>query len=65
MSVLASRPTVHSDGVKNKEEEKKDFSLIPILCETRLQVFLAMARNLSIGTRCKKDSEGEKRAKKG
>ena len=25
----------------------------------------AMARNLFIGTRCKKDSEGEKRAKKG
>ena len=32
---------------------------------TRLQLLLAMARNLSIGTRRKKDSEGEKSAKKG
>ena len=31
---------------------------------TRLQVILAMARNLSIGTRCKKDPEGEKVPKK-
>ena len=31
----------------------------------RLQVLLAMARNLSIGTRCIKVSEGEKSAKKG
>ena len=30
----------------------------------RLQVLLAMARNLSIGTRCIKDSEGEKVPKK-
>ena len=30
---------------------------------TRPQVLLAMVRNLSIGTRCIKDSEGEKRAK--
>ena len=32
---------------------------------TRLQVLLAMARNLSIGKRCIKDSEDEKSAKKG
>ena len=31
---------------------------------TRRQVLLAMARNLSIGTRCIEDSEGEKSAKK-
>ena len=32
---------------------------------TRLQVLLGMARNLSINTRCKKDSKGEKSAIKG
>ena len=32
---------------------------------TRLQLLLAMTRNLSIGTRSKKESEGEKSAKKG
>ena len=35
------------------------------MAATQLQVLLAMARNLSIGTIRKKDSEGEKSAKKG
>ena len=32
---------------------------------TRLRVLLAMARNLSIGTRCNEDSAGETSSKKG
>ena len=32
---------------------------------TRLQLLLAMARNLSIGTTSKKEPEGEKNPKKG
>ena len=40
--------------------------LRPFLCLIikLLQMLLALARNLFIGTRCKKDSKGEKSAKK-
>ena len=55
--------------VENPRSSVENCSLGKVLrmltpCYTQLQVLLDMARNLSIGIRCIKDSEGEKSAKK-
>ena len=58
----------HEETENLEEKNTRNRKKLDDTESARIQVLLAMARNLSIGTRCKKDSEGKKvpkRAKNG